>query len=236
MYGIKLHIWGDFACFTRPEMKAERVSYDIITPSAARGILSAIYWKPQFNWVIDRIHVLKPIRFAQIRRNELGSKITSPAKDVMNGGKTAFLGQLIEEDRQQRASTVLRDVDYLIEAHVDLTEPENENNSVAKHLEIFKRRASKGQCFHQPCLGTREFFCHFELIDEGQSIPLCEVSEEQQNRTLGWMLHDMVYTEDKKGKCICAHTGKKLSVAPHFFLAEMKNGIVEIPALKDTRS
>lgn len=236
MYGIKLHIWGDFACFTRPEMKAERVSYDIITPSAARGILSAIYWKPQFNWVIDRIHVLKPIRFAQIRRNELGSKITSPAKDVMNGGKTAFLGQLIEEDRQQRAATVLRDVGYVIEAHVDITEPENENNSVAKHLEIFKRRASKGQCFHQPCLGTREFFANFELIKEDQLIPPCEIPQEQQNRNLGWMLHDMVYTEDNKGKCICAHTGKKLSVAPHFFLAEMKNGTVEIPALKDTRS
>lgn len=231
MYGIKLHIWGDFACFTRPEMKAERVRYDIITPSAARGILSAIYWKPQFNWVIDRIHILKPIRFAQIRRNELGSKITSPAKDVMNGGKTAFLGQLIEEDRQQRAATVLRDVGYVIEAHVDITEPENENNSVAKHLEIFKRRASKGQCFHQPCLGTREFPAMFELIDGNITDSLCELTEDQKNRVIGWMLHDMVYVADSKGKCICAHTGKRLSITPHFFFAEMKNGIIEIPAL-----
>lgn len=223
--GVKLHIWGDFACFTRPEMKVERVSYDIITPSAARGILSAIYWKPEFNWVIKRIHVLKPIRFAQIRRNELKSKMDTPSKAAM-----------IEDDRTQRSSTVLRDVGYVIEAWVDLVEPESKDNSVAKHLEIFKRRASKGQCFHQPCLGTREFFGHFELIDEGQSIPPCEIPQEQQNRNLGWMLHDMVYTEDENGKCICAHTRKKLSVTPHFFLAEMKNGIVEVPKFKRHKS
>lgn len=236
MRGVKLHIWGDFACFTRPEMKVERVSYDIITPSAARGILSAIYWKPGFNWVIKCIHVLKPIRFAQIRRNELKSKMITPSKSVMNGPDKAFLGQLIEDDRTQRSSTVLRDVGYVIEAEVDLVETDNENNCVAKHLEMFKRRASKGQCFHQPCLGTREFFAHFELIDEGQPIPPCEIPQEQKNRILGWMLHDMTYTEDKQGKCVCAHTGKKLSVTPHFFLAEMRNGIVEIPKLEVTKS
>lgn len=234
--GVKLHIWGDFACFTRPEMKVERVSYDIITPSAARGILSAIYWKPGFNWVIKRIHVLKPIRFAQIRRNELGSKISTPSKAVMDGKEKAFLGELIEEDRQQRAATVLRDVAYVIEAEVDLAEVATETNNVAKHLEMFKRRASKGQCFHQPYLGTREFFAHFELIDEGQDLPPCELPDDQKNRDLGWMLHDMVYAENLKGKCICAHTGKNLSVTPHFFHAEMKDGIVVVPKISNTKS
>lgn len=232
--GVKLHIWGDFACFTRPEMKVERVSYDIITPSAARGILSAIYWKPQFNWVIKRIHVLKPIRFAQIRRNELKSKMRTP--DLMNGKEKATLEQLIEDERTQRSSTVLRDVGYVIEAWVEISEPESEDNNVAKHLEIFKRRAAKGQCFHQPCLGTREFFVHFELIDARQAIPPCELPDDQKNRDLGWMLHDMVYAEDTEGKCISAHTGKKLSVTPHFFHAEMKDGIVDVPKLANTKS
>ena len=160
--GIKLHIWGDYACFTRPEMKVERVSYDMITPSAARGILEAIHWKPAIRWVIDTIHVLKPIRFESIRRNEVGSKIS--ASKVCGGMKrktTEDLYSLIEEDRQQRASTVLRHVGYIIEAHFELTEQAGADDNVGKHLDIFNRRARKGQCFHQPCMGTREFIAHF---------------------------------------------------------------------------
>ena len=119
-FGIKLHLSGDFACFTRPEMKVERVSYDVITPSAARGILEAIYWKPQIRWIIDRIHILKPIRFTNLRRNEVGAKASTPSAAAMKGETVAAVGILIEEARQQRAATLLRDVAYLIEAHFEI--------------------------------------------------------------------------------------------------------------------
>lgn len=157
-YGIKLHIWGGRACFTRPEMKVERVSYDVITPSAARGILEAIHWKPAIRWEIDRIHVLKPVRFESIRRNEVGSKIgLGNIKKAMNAQSTQDLYTVADEDRQQRASTVLRDVAYVIEAHFVLTPKASSEDNEGKHLDIFKRRARQGQCFHQPCMGTREF-------------------------------------------------------------------------------
>lgn len=119
-YGIKLHISGEFACFTRPEMKVERVSYDVVTPSAARGILEAIYWKPQIRWIVDRIHVLNPIRFTNIRRNEVGTKAAAPSRAAMNGDTIATPGIHIEENRQQRAATLLRDVSYVIEAHFEI--------------------------------------------------------------------------------------------------------------------
>ena len=122
-YGVRLHIWGDRACFTRPEMKGERVSYDVITPSAARGILEAIHWKPAIRWQVDRIHVLKPIRFETFRRNEVGSKI--PVNNVsaaQKRGSAEGLANYVEEDRQQRAMTLLRDVAYIIEAHFDMTD------------------------------------------------------------------------------------------------------------------
>ena len=119
-YGIKLHVWGDLACFTRPEMKVERVSYDVITPSAARGVVESIYWKPQIRWAIDRIHVLKPIRFTSLRRNEVGAKIPAgAAASAMKNGR-GNLGMNIEEERQQRAALLLRDVAYLIEAHFEI--------------------------------------------------------------------------------------------------------------------
>lgn len=145
---IRLHIWGDYACFTRPEMKVERVSYDVITPSAARGILAAVHWKPAIRWVIDRIHVLKPIRFESVRRNELGSKISaSKVSGAMRRKSVEYLYALIEADRQQRAATVLKDVAYVIEAHAVLTARAGEGETIAKHIEMFKRRAAKGQCF-----------------------------------------------------------------------------------------
>lgn len=235
-YGISLHVWGDYACFTRPELKAERVSYEVMTPSAARGILSAIYWKPQFRWVIDRIHVLKPIRFTQIRRNELGKKTVVPSSEVMRGLKPASLGDFIEENRQQRSATILRDVSYVIEAHVEIIEPETEVNSIAKHLEMFKRRAARGQCFHQPCMGTREFYAMFELVDEQHPMPDSTLPDEQKNLHLGLMLHDLVYRDDKKGAIICAHTGKKQSASPVFFLAELQNGVLRVPPLTQALS
>src|SRR5262249_39056675 len=116
-YGIRLRIWSDWALFTRPEMKAERVSYDVITPSAARGVIVAVYWKPQIRWIGDRIHVMKPVRFASIRRNELGSVIPAGSVSKAMQGGSGNLGVYIEEDRQQRASVLLRDVEYVIEAH-----------------------------------------------------------------------------------------------------------------------
>lgn len=164
-YGIRLKIWGDRACFTRPEMKVERVSYDVITPSAARGILEAIHWKPAIRWNIDRIHVLKPIRFESIRRNEVGSKISSATvKSAMKKKSLAGLGNAVDEDRQQRAATILRDVAYVIEAHFALTERAGADDSEGKHLDIFNRRARKGQCFNQPCMGVREFPANFALL------------------------------------------------------------------------
>ncbi len=235
-FGISLHVWGDYACFTRPELKAERMSYEVMTPSAARGILSAIYWKPQFRWVIDRIHVLRPIRMTQVRRNEVGNKAVAPSAEVMAGRKEAFVGLLIEENRQQRAATILRDVGYIIDAHVDVLEEETGVNSVAKHLEMFKRRAAGGQCFHQPCLGTREFPAAFELVDAEHPAPPCELADSQKNRSFGLMLWDMVYTDDKKGNVICAHTRRRQTASPRFFLAEMVDGVIKVPMQKETLS
>ncbi|EGY53773.1 CRISPR-associated protein cas5 [Neisseria shayeganii 871] len=211
---IRLHIWGDYACFTRPEMKVERVSYDVMTPSAARGILAAVHWKPAIRWVIDRIHVLKPIRFESVRRNELGSKISaSKVSGAMRRKRVEDLYALIEDDRQQRAATVLKDVGYVIEAHAVLTARAGEGETIAKHIEMFKRRAAKGQCFQQPCMGVREFPAHFAWVDE-DSIPESELPENERDRDLGWMLHDIDFD------------GSNL---PHFFRAEMKNGVIHVP-------
>lgn len=233
---VSLHVWGDYACFTRPELKAERVSYEVMTPSAARGILTAIYWKPEFRWVVERIHVLNPIRFTQIRRNELGCRMVAPSTDVMKGEKEADLGVYIEDNRQQRASTILRDVSYIIEAHVEVLQPEADVNSIIKHLEMFKRRASKGQCFHQPCMGVREFPAMFALVSDEHPAPACLLPDNQLNRHLGLMLHDMVYKDNPKGEVICAHTKKRQTATPHFFMAELVNGIIQVPSIFQTLS
>lgn len=207
---VALRVWGDLACFTRAEMKAERVSYDVITPSAARGILEAIYWKPQIRWVVDRLHVLKPISFTNIRRNELAGRGPSPRtlKSYMEGKKGKVLEQVIESDRQQRASTVLRDVEYVIEAHYEVLD---NSQPPQKHYEMFRRRAEKGQCFHQPCLGCREFVCGF-VWHEG------EVEHQEPSlhgaRDLGWMLHDIDFADNN---------------TPRFFRATMSDGIIEVP-------
>ena len=155
-YGVKLHVWGEYACFTRPEMKVERVSYDVMTPSAARGILEAIHWKPTFRWVVDRIHVLRPIRFENLRRNELGHKMSaSNVRKAMNAGTTKGLAKRVESDRIQRATALLRDVGYVIEAHFILIAEAGAVDPEAKHISMFNRRAAKGQCFHRPYLGFR---------------------------------------------------------------------------------
>jgi CRISPR-associated protein Cas5d len=200
-YGIRLRVWGEYALFTRPEMKVERVSYDVMTPSAARGILEAIYWKPAIRWVIDSIYVLKPIRFESIRRNELANRVSVNKKD-MEGNKPVC--RYIEDDRQQRASMVLRDVEYVIEAHFKFAS--NEDNNKGKHLDIFNRRAEKGQCFHRPYFGCREFPVNFELCNE---IPKTSHDGE---RDLGFMLHDIDFDND---------------MTPRFFRAVMTNGKID---------
>ncbi len=217
-YGIRLHVWGEYACFTRPEMKVERVSYDAMTPSAARGALEAIHWKPAIRWEIDRIHVLKPIRFETFRRNELGHKI--PAANIaraMRARSTEGLRTVVEEDRQQRAATLLRDVGYVIEAHFTLTPAAGPDDSEAKHLAMFNRRAAKGQCFHRPYLGTREFVADFAPVNG--AMPESCLPESERNRDLGWMLFDIDYAED---------------MTPRFFRARLKDGAIEVPAWNST--
>ncbi|MGR6981883.1 type I-C CRISPR-associated protein Cas5c [Testudinibacter sp. P27/CKL/0425] len=212
---VRLHIWGDYACFTRPEMKVERVSYDVITPSAARGVLAAVHWKPAIRWVIDKIYVLQPIRFESVRRNELGSKISaSKVSGAMRRKSVQDLYTLIDDDRQQRAATVLKDVAYVIEAHAVLTPKAGEGDNITKHIEMFKRRAAKGQCFQQPCMGVREFPAHFALVDEDEPLPPQCLSESELNRDLGWMLHDIDFDGDNLSR---------------FFRAEMQGGVIEVP-------
>lgn len=200
-YGIKIRVWGDYALFTRPEMKVERVSYDVITPSAARGIIESIYWKPSIRWVIDRIHVLQPIRFENIRRNELANRVSVNNADIDNGRPVY---RYIEDDRQQRASLVLKDVEYVIEAHFEVVS--EEDAEPGKHLAIFERRAKKGQCFHRPYFGCREFPVNYEWCDE---VPVSPLSGE---RDLGFMLHDIDFQHN---------------MTPSFFRAVMINGVID---------
>lgn len=215
-YGIRLLVWGERACFTRPEMKVERVSYDVITPSAARGIIEAIHWKPAIQWVVDRLTVLRPIRFETIRRNEVGGKLSAAnVTKAMKAGRVDLAVSYVDEDRQQRAATVLRDVAYLIEAHFVLTAKADASDSVGKHLDIFNRRARKGQCFHAPCLGVREFPASFRLLEPDEP-PLQSTADLLGERDLGWMLHDLDYAND---------------MAPRFFRARMRDGVIQVPAL-----
>ncbi len=215
-YGIKLKIWGDRACFTRPEMKVERVSYDVITPSAARGILDAIHWKPAIRWVVDSIQVLKPIHFESIRRNEVGGKLSSArVSQAIKTGRVDELTSYVEDDRQQRAATVLRDVAYVIGAHFELTDRVGADDSVGKHLDIFNRRARKGQCFHAPCLGTREFPASFQLLEGDDTVPAVNESL-RGGRDLGWMLHDVDFANE---------------MTPRFFRAHMLDGLIMVPPL-----
>ncbi len=217
-YGVKLHCWGEWACFTRPEMKVERVSYDVITPSAARGILESIYWKPEIRWCIERITVLKPIRFTSIRRNEVSQKISEKsAQQAMRAGRGNLAIYADDADvRQQRAALVLHDVAYLIEAHFDvLSGPEND----AKHLDQFCRRARRGQCYTRPCLGCREFVANFSLIEDRETIPEVPTGL-KGDRDLGWMLHDIEFGE---------------TLQPRFFHATMHDGIVTVPPFAEAR-
>lgn len=211
--GVRLLVRGERACFTRPEMKVERVSYDVMTPSAARGVLEAVYWKPAIRWEVERIRVLRPIRFETLRRNEVGHKIPAALAERAMGRGRADLALLVEDDRQQRASVLLRDVAYVIEARFELTARAGPDETPGKHLDCFNRRARKGRCFHQPYLGCREFPAAFELVEGEPPRPDDSLLGE---RDLGWMLHDIDFAD---------------GMTPRFFRAVMRDGVVEVPPL-----
>ena len=215
-YGVRLRVWGERACFTRPEMKAERVSYDVPPPSAARGILEAVHWKPGIAWVVDRIHVLRPIRFQSFRRNEVGTRASAAlARRAMASGNLGGIGLSAEAERQQRATTLLVNVAYVIEAHFELTDKAGPEDTEAKHLAMFNRRAAAGQCFHRPCLGNREFPAEFDLLSPGTATPSSELPPEQRDRDLGWMLHDIDYDRGR---------------ASRFFRARLVDGVLDVQA------
>lgn len=215
-YGIRILAEGPRACFTRPEMKSERVSYDVMTPSAARGMLEAVYWKPAITWRIDRITVLKPIRFDTFRRNEVGGKLSyRTASQAMKSDVPAFEDVLA--DRQQRATMYLKDVAYLVEAHFELTERAGEEDTPEKHYNIALRRLRKGQCFNQPYLGCREFPARVSLVeDEAPSSELEGTGE----RDLGYMLYDIDF----------AH-----KMMPMFFRAVMRDGVIDVAGAEVVR-
>ena len=206
-----LEVKGDFACFTRPEMKVERVSYDVITPSAARAIFEAILWKPAIEWHVSKIEVLNPISWVNIRRNEVGAVLPlGNIKKAMNGG--AYPALYIEETRQQRAGLFLRDVAYRIHAGFSLTKKVEASDNTGKFSEMFRRRAKKGQCFNQPYLGCREFSCEFRLVEDIEQ----ERDAIIETKLLGWMLYDIDYSNAKEP-------------SPLFFNATLENGTVNVP-------
>ena len=219
-FGIAFRVWGDYACFTRPEMKVERVSYDIITPSAARGIIEAVYWKPSIIWVIDKIHVLNEIEFTNVRRNEVQDKIsTRLVKQAMKEEKGKLLYLSSNEKRQQRAGMVLKNVDYVVEAHFEMDEdPTGTDNSVEKHYNIALRRLRKGQYFHAPYLGTREFGAKLSLIEK-ENIPVSKLTGKID---LGWMLYDMTYISPE-------------NIQPQFFKAVLIDGILDLQQVEMVR-
>lgn len=214
-FGIKVDISGPRACFTRPEMKAERVSYDIITPSAARGILEAVYWKPAIVWRIDRITVLNEIKFSTFRRNELGGKLSYETARRLANGKDELLYADSTEDRQQRQTLYLRDVRYVVEAHFEMTDKAGSEDVPEKHYNIALRRLRKGQCFNQPYLGCREFAVDDIRLVEDEALP--ESFYEGRKVDLGFMLYDIDFEHD---------------MAPQFFRARMKDGVVDVACVR----
>lgn len=209
---FQLRIRGALACFTRPEMKVERVSYEVITPSAARGVIEAILWKPAIQWVIRRIHVLAPIRWVSFRRNEVTQRLSlQNAERAWRGGEP-LAGLCVEDHRAQRNTLALRDVDYVIEAGFRMTARAGTDDNPAKFREMFARRLEAGQCFRTPYLGCREF-----AANVAPQVGIFEAMHE--SRDLGWMLHDI---EFRPGE----------DVLPHFFNARMERGVIDVPELR----
>lgn len=210
---VLVEVWGEYGCFSRPEMKVERVSYDMITPSAARGLIEAIYWHPGMRWVIDKIYVCSPIRFTNIRRNEVEETISArKVKAFLEHGGEMYLAT--PQHIQQRAAMVLRDVRYVIEAHFEMTERANATDNPGKFQDIIKRRLEKGQFYHQPCLGVREFPANFQPCTQ---IPPCP-EELRGEKDLGWMLLDMDYRDRE-------------NITPRFFRAILRDGVLNVPSM-----
>lgn len=206
-YGVRIECWGDYACFTRPEMKVERVSYDIMTPSAARGLVEAIYWHPGMRYIIDAIGLMSPIQFTNVRRNEVKSKILSSSV-LKNGTSGESLGIVTTQEIVQRASTILKDVHYYIDLHFKMTEKANAGDNPGKFKEMLSRRARKGQCYHQPYLGCREFPASFRLVEDDEVVQVYP-----ESRDLGYMLYDMDYSDGEH-------------IIPRFFRAKLEDGVL----------
>ena len=206
-----LEVTADFACFTRPEMKVERVSYDVITPSAARAVFEAIFWKPAVCWHVRRIEVLRPIRWINLRRNEVASKVSVRNVEQAMAGRGGGLGLYVEDDRQQRAGLFLRDVAYRLHADLEVRSDRNDPEPPQKFFAIFERRAEAGQCVNQPYLGCREFSVdRFRLVKDVSNEP----ATIDEDRDLGWMLYDMDFSNAADPQ-------------PQFFRAHMQRGVVE---------
>jgi CRISPR-associated protein Cas5d len=220
-----IEVWGDYACFTRPEMKVERVSYDVITPSAARAVFEAIFWKPAIRWNVTKIEVLEPIKWVSVRRNEVGAVMSERSPHLF-----------IEDNRQQRAGLFLRDVRYRLYAELEYINPNNrkqhkhttpdelidpeekqligKDENPGKYNAMFERRARKGQCFNQPYLGCREFSAHFRLVENPDKEERQAIAE---TRDMGFMLYDMDFTNEKEPNAM-------------FFRVQMNNGVVIVPS------
>lgn len=219
-----IEVWGEYACFTRPEMKVERVSYDVITPSAARSLFEAIFWKPAIRWNVTKIEVLNPIKWISVRRNEVGAVMSERSQHLF-----------IEDNRQQRAGLFLRDVHYRLYAELEFVNPKNRKQHVrvvnealidneereliskdenpGKYNAMFERRARKGQCFNQPYLGCREFSAHYRLVENPQNEAKKPIDE---NRELGFMLYDMDFTNPENPQAM-------------FYRPQMKQGVINVP-------
>jgi CRISPR-associated protein Cas5d len=207
-----LEVLGDWACFTRPEMKVERVSYDVITPSAARAMFEAIYYKPAVRWQVRRVEVLSPIRWMNLRRNEVASVVsTRNVQQAMKQGH-GDLALYVDEDRQQRAALLLRDVAYRLHADLIVRADRDDPEPPPKFFETFARRARRGQCVNQPYLGCREFAARWRVVEDlsAEPPPIAET------RDLGWMLHDLDFTDPGNPQ-------------PRFFRAQMTAGVIEVP-------
>ena len=210
--GVRVKVWGDYALFSRPEMKVERCSYDVMTPSAARGILEAVYWHPGIRWIIDKIYVNKPIQFTSVRRNEVKSKVSANnVLPVYNGSpKRLYLSSKAEI--VQRSSILLRNVEYVIEAHFEMTDKANISDNSGKFKDIIMRRLRKGECFHTPYFGCREFPVRFCLCEEEE---IHTAYSDEDERDLGFMLYDMDYSNPE-------------NIQPMFFRAIMKKGVIDL--------
>lgn len=210
--GVKVKVWGDYALFSRPEMKVERCTYDVMTPSAARGILEAVYWHPGMRWIVDRIYVMKQIQFTSIRRNEVKSKISASNVLSVYNGADKELCISSKDEIVQRASLLLRDVEYVIDAHFEMTEKANKTDNPGKFKDIIMRRLTRGECYHTPYFGCREFPVNFCLMEEEEIHTAYDVVEEKD---LGFMLYDLDYSDLE-------------NIEPMFFRAIMRRGMLDL--------